>query len=126
MEYLSEIFNLYSLSYTLLAVSPCIYPYIVKGDIPYKHEEHPDAAVILAGIEGILLSGGIGAILSVLWFKIDNIPLDIGALWVPGIVILGLRFHLPDRVTYGTRVTWQGVMSYARRRYSWIINRIAK
>lgn len=110
----------------LLLMSPYFYPYVVKGDIPYKHEEHPDAAVIVAGIEGILVSAGISAILSVLWFKLDNVPLEIGALWVQGIVILGLRFHLPDRVTYGTRVTWKGVMNYARKRYSWILGKTDK
>ena len=126
MEYLLEIFNLYSFSYALLLMNPYIYPYVVKGDIPYKDEENPDAAVIVAGVEGILLSAGVGAILSVLWFKIYNMPLEIGAFCVSGIVIVSLGFHIQDRVEYGKRVTWLDVTNQARKRYSWILGKTDK
>lgn len=126
MEHLSELFYSYPISYVILFLFSYFYPYIAKGNIPYTDEEYPDAALLVAWVEGMLVSEGIAVILAVLWSKVYTVPLDIGIVWVFALIILNLTWRLKDGFPYGTKITWLGVMSYARRRYSWIINRIAK
>lgn len=126
MEYFEEFFTIKVIIPTLLILSPGFYPYIVKGNIPYKEEKFPDAALLVATVEGIIISSLISFIIVISlkpfpWSDFAKRPLFFLLLLFAYYFVMGISWHYLHGVSYGTRITLAKIMSYARIRYSWIL-----
>lgn len=124
MENIEKFVESPTLLYLIFLFSPCFYPYIAKGNIPYKDEDAPDAAVLVVALEGAAISVLIDVLLAVPWLYFFNMPFKISLIIMPPCIIIScLTFHFKYRMFYGTKIKIAGMTSYVRRRYSWIINR---